>query len=143
MPSKIKYKCQNPYCNIVEFVAMTDNPVCPKCKAKKVMLLGETSHPLGYMRTGNMGIGTGEVQRVDSELKDIAQRHGMSNMSNKGGKGIKAVTGEAKGDYGKINVAGVNVPVDHNPTCSRVGLTAKLKNIKPGESPTGQRANLI
>lgn len=128
MPSKHTYKCLNPRCKPsksrpITFKAMNSpQPTCPDCGSIKLEDWGEA---VNVMSVG------GETRRIDSELKSIASHHGMSNMSNKGGKAVKGGQVAAKGSYGSINVGnGVNVAVDHSPTVSRVPMTSKVA-VKP------------
>jgi hypothetical protein len=117
------------------FVAMSSpQPTCPHCGSIKLIDGGEAMNIM-------LG-GGGDAARIDAGLREIADHHGMTNMSNKGGKPVKGNAGEARGDFGKINVNGVNVPVDHNPTVSRVPMTSHLK-VKPMESASGRPANVL
>lgn len=83
--------------------------------------------------------GQGGAKQMDTHLKQTADQYGMTNMNNRNGNGVKAVTGEARGDLGKINVNGVMVPVDHNPTCSRVPMSSPLK-VETGSRMPGRNS---
>lgn len=140
MPARHTYKCLNPRCKpaksrSITFVTMNSpQPTCPDCGSIKLEDWGE-AHNVGFIG--------GETRRIDAGLKDIASHHGLTNMSNKGGKAVKGSAAPARGDYGYKDVMGVRVPVDHNPTVSRLPLTSKLK-VKPLEGDTSHtRANVV
>ena len=149
MPAKHDYKCLNPNCPSIRkystdtskvryFSAMNSpQPTCPHCGSIKLEDLGE------YRAPQIMIGGKGDAKYIDSELKSIATQYGMTNMSNKGGKPVKGGAMPARGDFGYVKVHGVEVPVDHNPTVSRLPVTSHLK-VKPlKKNMAGVAANVM
>ncbi len=144
MPAKHAYKCLNydrcpSYAkkNLQPFFTAMNSPqpTCPHCGSIKL--------EDGGVARNIMSI-SGDTRRIDAGLKDIAAHHGLTNMSNKDGKAIKGTAAApAKGDFGAINVNGVNVPVDHNPTVSRLPITSHMK-VKPlGQDTSHAPANVM
>lgn len=140
MPAKHKFKCLNDNCNVRMFVSMTaPTPVCPKCRGIKTEDYGTTTYDLGYHQTSSFGIGTGVLKQSDANLRRIADRYGLTDMSNKDGQAVKRPpkqqsTGE------KVKLAGYEVPADAAGSCHRLGVTSKLKGpqiqeVNPNISP--------
>lgn len=116
MPARHRYKCLNPNCFIVMFVAMNDHIMeCPKCSSRKVADGGETTFDEGYTQSSSVAFHSSDsaVKQSDANLRRIADKFGLTNMDNSGGQAVKraAPTPAAQPNEPTVSVGGVAVPV--------------------------------
>lgn len=131
MPAKHKYKCLNPECGGTLFIAMNSPaPACPRCDSIKSENWGQDNGPLGIYRSMRAGpTGLSETTRhTDSTIQHMADRYGLSDISNKDGKAAKgrampAPTGPM------VKVGGYEVSADAAAAgaCTRLPMTVPLK----------------
>lgn len=120
MPAKRKYRCLNPDCPgsgkrscTGLFVAMNaPSPECPACGSMKLADWGEEPHGReGWCVTRAAAPGVADlVKHDDRTFRRIADRHGLTNMSNKDGKAIRVPKDVATGGP-THNFNGIEVPV--------------------------------
>lgn len=118
MPERHEYQCLNPNCESKElhwpkksafFTAMNDEAVCPHCDSIKLRDCGLAGRPIEAPSVIS-GEARNNIKNSDANLRRIAERYDMTNMSNKDGRGVKA--NQAAQQTGpSVNVGGVPVPV--------------------------------
>lgn len=73
--------------------------------------------------------GEGGLKQSEANLRRIADRYGMTNISNKDGRAAKgSQADQARGEMTNITLPGygVSAPVDYTPKCSRLPMTARM-----------------
>jgi len=117
MPHLRRYKCLNQECVGAAslsythiFVAFNDRAVCPSCESIKLEDWGESrSRKEGWERV--QGAVTSHLKQSDANLRRVAERYGMTDMSNKDGKGVKVNQSAQQQTGPTVNVGGVPVPI--------------------------------
>lgn len=116
---KHKYKCLNENCPgsgkrgcTGLFIADAMLPECPACGSLKLEDWGDAIGREGWIRVSSNSYGDpGASQGIDHELRKIADRHGLTDMSNKDGKPIRgAPQANMTGPTQKF--AGIDIPMD-------------------------------
>lgn len=133
MPSRHRYKCLNPDCpsmtdarKSMTFVAMNSpHPNCPHCRCMKLEDWGEAIN-IGVADSITHALNQG----TDNNLQRIADRYGLSDMSNKDGQAVKRAAPtpavDPKGDPAKlVTVGGYQVSAD----AAAVGGCVNMNNV--------------
>lgn len=121
MPSRHRYKCLNPDCTGAPsrnytglFSAMNNEAICPACESRKLQDWGETVEPEGWIPVrATQANNFSTVQASESNLRRIADRYGMTNISNKDGRPAKSWTPPPAVNGPTVSVKGVQVPYGH------------------------------
>lgn len=130
MPAKHKFQCQNKFCNMALFVALTaPTPACPKCGAISVKDFGDTTLDLGYFQLAGGGVITGKARQEEKSLRAVAESFGMTNMSNKGGKAVKSAAVSPSGGP-TVKVGGIDVPLSAAATGACVRMPGMSQSMK-------------
>lgn len=83
-------------------------PACPKC--------GSINLDDRFNERFPRSVTTGAAKRIDNTLRGLADAHGLSDISNTGGKAAKSsVAPPPQGKYGNKNYFGVDVPIGDKP----------------------------
>lgn len=118
MPARHRYKCLNMECPGPPrkactglFIAMNaPTPECPACGSTKLEDWGGDPGREGWCMARNAAPGaSSDLKHDDRTLRRIADRHGLTNMSNAGGKPVRQAATPADGP--KINYNGIDVPM--------------------------------
>lgn len=118
MPEKHRYKCRNQNCTPPSglnhtglFAAMNSpTPACPACESIKVEDWGSTDRPMGWIKTQRAAPDAAwKAKNSDQNFRRIADRYGMTDMSNKDGKAVKAHKSDNSGPT--VNLGGIPVPL--------------------------------
>ena len=139
MPAKHKYKCLNPNCQGTLFIAMNaPTPECPRCGARKKEDWGPDNGPEGIYRSRDATFGrSGSLKQSDANLRRIADRYELTNISNKDGRAAKSAPQAPTGGP-TMKIGGYDVPVSESAGCHRlpvtVPLTAKVNVAKTAHS---------
>lgn len=117
-------------------------PTCPACMSIKSEDWGEEPYePIGLFKSKfARPVDLSSSRSIDATLRRQADRHGLTNMSNKDGIGTKSrrPTAPAQGQYTNIALpGGGSAPVDYVPTCTRANMTASLK-VETGAKARGR-----
>lgn len=108
------------------FIAMNmPQPTCPHCSAIRLEDWGEAINI--------MGGSSAATQNSDASLRALADRHGLTDMSNRGGKAIKANSPPpaASSNEPTVNVGGVAVPMSVAATGGCVNMPSMARKLTP------------
>ena len=135
MPARHRYKCLNPDCpsmtdaaKDMTFVALNmPQPTCPHCAAIRLEDWGEAVNIMGGVSPA--------TKSNDAGLRALAGRHGLTDMSNRGGKAVKSTSSPtAAGSEPTVNVGGAAVPMSVAASAGCVNMPSMARKLTP---PTG------
>jgi hypothetical protein len=144
MPAKHRYRCLNPNCPSLTsktasltFVTMNSpQPTCPRCASIKLEDWGVATNVM-------VGVDGGGKQS-DANLRRIADRYGLTDMSNKDGRAVKSAAPAAKGELGSITLpGGVQAPVDYTPKCSHIPMSSTPLKLEAGARFSGRARHSV
>lgn len=143
MPHRREYQCLNEDCKSVtspymvnSFEAMNDKAVCPHCDSIKLLDCG-VAKEFDINKFGGAVIDSQARENIKSSnanLKRIAERYGMSDMSNKDGRGVKAQPAAQQQPTGPTTkVGGIDIPLSAIGGCVNLpGMATPLKGTWSG-----------
>lgn len=152
MPAKHKYKCLNDNCSgsprgiaYTGYFCATNapTPVCPACGGMKLFDCGITHGHEGWIKTARAAPGVAAVIKHDDRtLRRIADRHGLTNMSNKDGKPIR-LPKEVAADGPKHSFNGIDVPIAAKETGGCINLPGMAQPLTGTWSGAGTPSKML
>lgn len=149
MPQRHEYQCLNQRCpsatNVYrakKFTAMNDEAVCPQCGSIKLHDFGES----GPVPEAPYVIGAdsrAHSKNSDANLKRVAERYGMTNMSNKDGRGVKAQPAAASFSGPTTKIGGIDVPVEAGISGACINVPQMAQSLSATWTGPGKTPNML
>ncbi len=130
MPARHRYKCLNPNCpsmtrktKSMTFDAMNSPmPECPHCGSRRLEDWGVAVNVMGGLSDNS--------KNSDQNFRRIADRYGLSDMSNKDGQAAKRPAPAPKSNEPTVKVGGLDIPASVAGSGGCVNLPHMAKPMK-------------